>query len=42
MILGFGIQEEIDRDDIPEKYRKYYYEIVHVFNENVECCGGCI
>ncbi len=44
---GFNITREpwiIDRDDIPEKYRKYYYEIVHVFNENVEwgCCGGCI
>lgn len=44
---GFNIIREpwiIDRNDIPEKYRKYYYEIVHVFNENVEwgCCGGCI
>lgn len=44
---GFNITREpwiIVRDDIPEKYRKYYYEIVHVFNENVEwgCCGGCI
>lgn len=44
---GFNVTREpwiIDRDDIPEKYRKYYYEIVHVFNENVEwgCCGGCV
>ena len=44
---GFNVTREpwiIDRDDIPEKYRKYYYEIVHVFNENVEwgCCGGCL
>lgn len=44
---GFNVTGEpwiIDRDDIPKKYRKYYYEIVHVFNENVEwgCCGGCI
>ena len=44
---GFNVTREpwiIDMDDIPEKYRKYYYEIVHVFNENVEwgCCGGCI
>ena len=44
---GFNVTREpwiIDMDDIPEKYRKYYYEIVHVFNENVEwgCCGGCL
>ena len=44
---GFNVTREpwiIDMDDIPEKYRKYYYEIVHVFNENVEwgCCGGCV
>ena len=44
---GFNVTRKpwiIDKDDIPEKYRKYYYEIVHVFNENVEwgCCGGCV
>lgn len=32
-------------DDLPEKYRKYAYEIGRVFNnEHVPhgCCGGCI
>ena len=31
-------------DDIPEKYRKYAYEIDRVFNEHVPhgCRGGCI
>ena len=33
----------IDVNLIPEKYRKYAYEINRVFNKNVEygCCGGC-
>lgn len=31
-------------DDLPEKYRKYAYEIDRVFNAHVPhgCCGGCI
>lgn len=30
-------------DDIPDKFKKYVYEIDEVFNENVDygCCGGC-
>lgn len=34
----------IDKDDLPEKYRKYVDEIDEVFNSNVPwgCCGGCL
>lgn len=34
----------IDKEDLPEQYRKYADEIGEVFNENVPwgCCGGCL
>ena len=34
----------IYKEDLPEKYKKYYNEIKEVFNDNVPfgCCGGCI
>lgn len=33
----------IDIDMLPEKFRKYAFEIDQVFNNNVDygCCGGC-
>jgi hypothetical protein len=34
----------IDVEDLPDKYRKYAYEIDEAFNRHVPqgCCGGCI